>query len=84
MAGKTDAQPVPLSSVSRTQDPNAMYLREVWATGTADDGREFEVSACGPMLILSVGEFGTPERETHTIHLTDLVPAWLRTIGAGS
>lgn len=74
---------VPLHSVIRERPAKAMFLREVWATGTTDDGREFEISASGPTLILSIGPFDD-SREVYTIDLVHLAPAWLRTVGAGS
>lgn len=80
--GAINTHLVPLSSVSKVVAPDALFLRQAWAEGTTDDGREFEISQSGPMLILAVGKFGAEERETHTIHVTDLAPAWLRSIEA--
>lgn len=80
--GALNTHLVPLASISKQQEPDALFLRETWATGTTGDGREFEVSRTGVTLILAIGKFGTAERETHTITLTDLAPAWLRAVGA--
>jgi hypothetical protein len=73
---------VPLSSIVRQKEPSAVYLREAWAEGTTDDGRNFEVAAAGTTLVLSIGKFGTDEREVYELRLQDLAPAWLRAVGA--
>jgi len=80
--GAIDTHLVPLASISKRQEPDALFLRETWATGTTGDGREFEISRTGVTLILAIGKFGAAERETHTITLTDLAPAWLRAVEA--
>lgn len=76
-----DTHLVPLSSVIEQHEAKAMFLRQVWATGTTGDGREFEISASGPTLILAIGPFDD-SREVYTIPLEKLAPAWLRAVGA--
>lgn len=83
LEGALIAHLVPLSSIITTHKHDAMFLRETWATGDTGDGREFEISASGPTLILQIGPFDET-REVYSIRLQDLAPAWLRAVGVES
>jgi hypothetical protein len=81
--GAIDTHLAPLSSIITVGNPRAMYLRTVWADGTTDDGREFEVSQVGVNLVITIGTMEDgDEREVYEIRLHDLMPAFLRTVGA--
>lgn len=58
-------------------DPQSLFLRTVWATGTTGSGREFEVAQSGVTLILSLGKFTGDDRIVDKVMIDDLVKAWL-------
>jgi hypothetical protein len=82
LAAALDEHLVPLSSILKQRDGKIMFLRQGWAEGTTNDGRDFEIAAAGATIVLSIGKFSDGSREVYTIAVEDLAPALLRAVGA--
>lgn len=68
-----------LGSIIERRDPRAMFLREVLASGTTDDGRDFDFSQSGGSFILTVGAYAEG-RIVESIKIETLIAAWLELI----
>ena len=63
-----------------TQEPKALFLRQVIGEANMPDGRPVKLSLSGATVIIEVGDFDDPARVCQTLKLDDLGEAWMRAI----